>query len=210
MTELFGVKELIDSDDFLKLAARLALDLAFATVIIRHVYFRLYRNRDYVFTYFLFNVITFCLCILLRKVPIELGFALGLFAVFGILRYRTEAIQIRDLTYLFIVIGIAILNAVANKKVSMGELLLVNSVIVGMTVLLELRPNRVPLASAPLLYDRLELISPRHRDQLLADLRSRTGCDVRGVDIVRVDLLRDAAELIVHYRAEEGGQQCEL
>ena len=136
LNELLGTKMLIDTPDFLKLATRLTLNLFFVTIVIRFVYYRLYKNREYLFTYYLFNVITFCLCLLLRKVPIELGFALGLFAVFGILRYRTEPIRIRDLTYLFIAIGLAILNAVANKKVSFAELLLVNSVIVGMTVLL--------------------------------------------------------------------------
>ena len=79
----------------------------------RLVYYRLYRDRDYVFTYFLINLVTFSLAYLLSNVPIELGFALGLFAVFGILRYRTEAIRVRNLTYLFVVIGVALLNALA-------------------------------------------------------------------------------------------------
>ncbi len=200
MNELFGTKMLIDTGDFTKLFARLCLNLAFATVVIRFVYYRLYKNREYLFTYYLFNVITFCLCLLLRKVPIELGFALGLFAVFGILRYRTEPIRIRDLTYLFIVIGLAILNAVVNKKVSFAELILVNSVIVGMTVVLELRPGQVRSSAAPVFYDNLELLCPDRRPELIADIRKRTGFDVMGVTIDRVDMLRDAAELTVFYR----------
>jgi hypothetical protein len=200
VTELFGAQMLIDGEEFLKLVVRLALDLGFATAVIHGVYYRLYHNREYVFTYFLFNVITFCLCLLLRKVPIELGFALGLFAVFGILRYRTEPIRIRDLTYLFVVIGIAILNALANYTVSVAELLLVNCVIVGLTVGLELRPTRERTLSAPFHYDRLELLAPDRAGQLIADIEVRTGFDVHHVDVIRVDLLRDAAELIVFYR----------
>ena len=119
MDEIFGTGGLADWPDFAKLVSRFALDLFFASIVIFGVYYRLYRSREFVFTYFIFNVITFSLCVLLRKVPMELGFALGLFAVFGILRYRTEEIRMRDLTYLFIVIGLGILNAVANKKISL-------------------------------------------------------------------------------------------
>ncbi len=197
--ELFGSKMLIDEDDFFKLLSRLCLNLGFAAIVIRLIYFRLYQNREYVFTYFLFNVITFCLCLLLRKVPIELGFALGLFAVFGILRYRTEPIRIRDLTYLFIVIGLAILNAVANKKVSVAELLLVNGAIVGLTAFLELRPAKLHAHATPLHYDKLELIAPERQPELIADIKKRTGLEVVRIDIERIDMLRDSAELIVFY-----------
>jgi len=199
MNELLGTKMLIDTGDFFKLFARLMLNLFFATVVIRFVYYRLYKDREYLFTYYLFNVITFCLCLLLRKVPIELGFALGLFAVFGILRYRTEPIRIRDLTYLFICIGLAILNAVANKKVSLAELLLVNSIIVGLTVVLELRPGQQRSTAAPVFYDNLELLNPDRRDELIADIKQRTGFDVVSVSITSVDMLRDSAELKVFY-----------
>ncbi len=199
LNELLGTKMLIDTDDFIKLTSRLLLNLAFAAIVIRFVYYRLYKNREYMFTYFLFNTITFCLCLLLRKVPIELGFALGLFAVFGILRYRTEPIRIRDLTYLFIVIGLAILNAVANKKVSLAELLMVNGIIVGLTVVLELRPGKDAARSTPMLYDNLQLLDPGRQAELMSDIKQRTGFDVVRVDINRVDMLRDAAELTVFY-----------
>ncbi len=204
MTELFGAKMFLDQDDLSKLLVRLLVDLFFAGIVIRFVYYRLYKNREYVFTYFLFNIITFCLCFLLRKVPIELGFALGLFAVFGILRYRTEPIRIRDLTYLFIVIGLGILNAVANKKVSVVELLAVNAVITGMTAYLELAPGRAKSAAVPILYDNLALLKPAARAELHKDLGDRLGVDVLRVEIQRVDMLRDAAELVVYHDTAEG------
>ena len=97
MSELFGASLLPDGGDLAKLLVRLVLNLAFL-VVVRLVYFRFYQHRDYVFAYFLLNIVTFSLAFLLSKVTIELGFALGLFAVFGILRYRTEAIRVRDLT----------------------------------------------------------------------------------------------------------------
>jgi hypothetical protein len=196
MTDLLGSEVFVDRD-LLKFLVRLAIDLTFLSLVVQAVYYRLHRNHEYVFTYYLFNLITFGMCLLLQKVPIELGFALGLFAVFGILRYRTEAIRIRDLTYLFIVLGLGILNGVASVKISVAELLCANVMVVGATALLELRPRTE--RAAPMLYDNLKLLAPGNEDKLLADLRTRTGLEVVRVDIVRFDMLRDAAEVIVHY-----------
>lgn len=200
MNELFGTDQLFDSGDFLKLVSRLGLDLAFASIVIAVVYYRLYRSREYVFTYYIFNVITFSMCVLLRKVPMELGFALGLFAVFGILRYRTEEIRMRDLTYLFIVIGLGIINAVANRKVSLVELLTVNAIIVAVTAALELYPRGYRHGATPMLYDKLELLRPGQHAALLADLKARTGLDIVRVHVNRIDMLRDAAEITVSHR----------
>jgi Domain of unknown function (DUF4956) len=199
--DLFGTDELFDTWDFLKLVSRLGLDLIFTWIVVSLVYARLYRNRELIFTYYLFNVITFTLCLLLRKVPMELGFALGLFAVFGILRYRTEEIRMRDLTYLFIVIGIAILNGVANKKVSLVELVTVDAVIVGLTAAIELAPRNRGGGHAPVLYDNLALLHPGREAELYADLGKRLGVQVIRVQIHRIDLLRDAAEITAHYVA---------
>lgn len=186
-------------DDLFVLLSRLVWNLACATAVILFVYHRLYRIREHVFTYYLFNTITFCLCLLLRRVSVEFGFALALFGVFGILRYRTEQIRTRDLTYLFIVIGVGILNGVADHNVSLGELLAVNGTIVGLTVLLELGPLRSE-DSTPMLYDRLELLKPGQESKLIEDVAGRTGLDVLRVQVQRIDLLRDAAEITIHYR----------
>ena len=198
--DFFGTERFMDPGDFLRLCTRMSLDVGFVTLVILLVYYRLYKNREFVFTYYIFNVITFSMCVLLRKVPMELGFALGLFAVFGILRYRTEEIRMRDLTYLFIMIGLGIINGVANKKVSTAELLLVNGVIVGITALLELPSRARQHGSTPMLYDNLELVRPDRHDDLVADLRARTGLDVVRVSVHRIDFLRDAAEITVFYR----------
>ena len=202
--DLFGTDELFNTWDFIKLVCRLGLDLVFTWIVVSLVYSRLYRNRELIFTYYLFNIITFTLCLLLRKVPMELGFALGLFAVFGILRYRTEPIRLRDLTYMFIVIGIAILNAVANKKVSLIVLVTVDAVIVGITAAIELAPRHRGGGHAPVLYDNLSLLHPGREAELHADLGKRLGVQVVRVQIHRIDLLRDAAEITAHYVAPPG------
>jgi hypothetical protein len=200
MSELLGLAPTLDGGALTALAGRLALDLVFAWLVIRCVYFRLYRNPEYVFTYYAFNVITFCLCALLTRVPIELGFALGLFAVFGILRYRTEAVRIRDQTYLFIVIGLGIVNAVANNQIALLELILVNGVIAALTALLELAPSNRNVTSTNMIYDKLELLKPGCEGELYCDLISRTGLQVERVTVRTVDMLRDSAEIEVFYR----------
>ncbi len=200
MNYLFGTDTLFDPEDFTKLCVRLGLDLLIASIIIVWVYYRRYRNREMVFTFYVLNVITFSLCALLRKTPMDMGFALGLFGIFGILRYRTEAIRTRDLTYLFIVLGLAIVNAVANKKISLSELLLVNVAICALVTVIELSGESRRCSSTPVKYDRLELLRPDRRDDLLADLRDRTGLDVLRVDVNEIDMLRDSADITLHYR----------
>jgi hypothetical protein len=200
MKDLLGADLLVDWPGLIRLLTRLALDLTFAGVVIRWIYYHLYRNREYVFTYYLFNVITFCLCLLLRKVSSPLGLALALFGVFGILRYRTEQIRIRDLTYLFIVIGLGVLNAFGDRTVSVAELLVVNGIIVAMTAVLELGASHQGERSAPMVYDQLDLLRPGNEANLLSDLSVRLGLAVVRVEVNQFDLLRDAAEITVFYR----------
>ncbi len=181
------------------LLTRLALDLVFVFLVVRGVYTRLYHHRDYAFTYMLLNLVTFALSFILSQVRVDLGFAMGLFAVFGILRYRTESIEVRNLTYLFVVIGLAVLNALVTPNVSVGHLLLVNMVIVGMVAGLESAPFSRREESRRVVYDRLELLTPARADELIADLRARTQLPVERYEIGNVDLLRDTADLLVYY-----------
>lgn len=198
MNNLLGV--LSTGDGAGALLGRLAIDLFFTALTVRVVYYRLYRSRDYVFTYFLINLVTFTLAYLLSNVRIEFGFALGLFAVFGILRYRTEAILVRNLTYLFVVIGTALLNALANGGITIGQLVIVNVAVVGTVAVLEAAPFSGREESRLVRYDRLDLLSPDATNDLLADLRKRTHLPVERFEIGDVDLLRDSADIRIHYR----------
>ena len=202
MNTLFNTASVSLSGGAVTLLWRLGLNLLLMIIVVRVVYYRLYRSRDYVFTYFLINLVTFSLTYLLSNVPIELGFALGLFAVFGILRYRTEAILVRNLTYLFVVIGIALLNALANGSITLAELLIANGVIVGTVAVLEAVPFSGREESRLVRYDRLDLLSPASAADLLEDLRKRTHLPVERFEIGDVDLLRDSADITIHYRSE--------
>jgi hypothetical protein len=183
------------------LAVRLLIDLCVVLGVVHLVYHRIYRNQEAEFIYYVFNIVTFCLCFVLAKVPTQLGVGLALFGVFGILRYRTEQVGIRDLTYLFIVIALGVLNGVVTREFAVTELLILNGVILSTVAFLERRSVKRALGSAAILYDQLPLLQPGRQEDLLADLRNRTGLPVERVEIGRYDLLRDAAEITIYYRA---------
>jgi hypothetical protein len=192
---------LVPVSEVRQLLAHLCADLVFTLIVVRGVYYRLYRNRDYIFTYIVLNLVTFSLVYLLSRVPVELGFALGLFAVFGILRYRSEGIQVRDLTYLFVVIALALLNAVALVGITTTELMIVNLSIVGTVWLLEAASFSGREQSRLVRYDRLDLLNPAAAAELLDDIRRRTHLPVERYEIGDVDLLHDSVDITIHYRA---------
>ena len=190
---------LFDSKDFFKLIVKAAFNLAMILVIVRYIYYPITKNKDYLFTYLLISLTVFLLCILLDSVKIELAFALGLFAIFGIIRYRTDPIPIKEMTYLFLVIGVSVINALANKKISYSELVFANFLIIAVTFGLE----RIWLlrheTRKNVIYERIDLIGPEKRDELIKDLKERTGIDVVRVEIRRIDFLKDIAYLRIFY-----------
>jgi len=194
--------ELFNQKDLFKLFIRFLIDFSFTFVIIRVLYFAANRRKDYLFTFFIFNLLTFFICFLLRKVPMELGFALGLFAVFGILRYRTEPIPIKEMTYLFIVIGLAMINALANKKISWAELMFVNSTILLVTLSFEKLWFNNEVQSKNVVYERIDLIKSENRLEMIRDLRERTGLDIIRIQIGKIDFLRDVANVTVFFKAD--------
>ncbi len=196
--ELFGI-DIYDSKDLIKLLFKFSIDLFFLFLIVRVIYYRTKDEKDYVFTFFMFNILTFFICFLLRKVPMEMGFALGLFAVFGILRYRTEAIPIRQMTYLFIVIGLSMINSLANKSISWMEILLANSIITIITYLIDRVWFSTIEQTKSILYEKIDLIKPENEQNLIEDLKLRTGLNITSVKIEKVDFLRDTAQITIYY-----------
>jgi hypothetical protein len=196
--ELFGI-DIYDSKDLIKLLFKFSIDLFFLFLIVRVIYYRTKDEKDYVFTFFMFNILTFFICFLLRKVPMEMGFALGLFAVFGILRYRTEAIPIRQMTYLFIVIGLSMINSLANKSISWMEILLANSIITIITYLIDRVWFSTIEQTKSILYEKIDLIKPENEQNLIEDLKLRTGLNITSVKIEKVDFLRDTAQITIYH-----------
>lgn len=187
------------SDDLLSLFLRFTLDFVVAFIIIRWLYYPTHQRKDYLFTYFLFNILIFFLSFLLSGITISVGFAFGLFAVFGILRYRTEAVPIREMTYLFMVITVAVINSMIHEKIQLTEVLFANAIIILITFILE----RVWLvkheARKLVIYDKIHLIQPEMEAELLEDLRQRTGFPVHRIEILRIDLLRDTVMINIFY-----------
>ena len=196
--ELYGI-DFFDLEDFSKLLFKFGINFIFLIIIVRLIYYRVKDDKDYVFTYIMFNILTFFICFLLRKVPMQMGFALGLFAVFGILRYRTEAIPIRQMTYLFIVIGISMINALSNKSISIFELIFTNGFITLITYLIDRVWFQTIEESKNILYEKIDLIKPENQEDLIQDLKERTGLPIHAVKIVKIDFLRDTASITIFY-----------
>lgn len=194
---------LFDSEDFLKLIVKTGFNLIIITVIIRYIYYPVTKNKDYLFTYFLISMTVFLLCVLLDSVKLQLGFALGLFAIFGIIRYRTDPIAIKEMTYLFLVIGISVVNALSNKKISYSELVFANLMIVFVTYGMENLWLLRHQSRKNITYEKIDLIVPERREELIADLKARTGIDVIRVEIRRIDFLRDTANLRIFYYEDD-------
>lgn len=192
-------------NDMWELLFKFGIDITVLFVLIRLIYYPIHRKKDYLFTYFLFNVLIFFLCVLLNSVKLSIGFAFGLFAIFGVLRYRTEQIGIKDMTYLFAVITIAVINSLASKKVSLSELLFTDAMILLVTYILERIWLTRHEALKELIYERIDLIKPANRALLYEDLHQRLGVKVSRVEIGRIDLLRDTAQLRVFYYEDEQG-----
>tara|TARA_B100000945_G_C20303240_1_gene559101 strand:- start:178 stop:822 length:645 start_codon:yes stop_codon:yes gene_type:complete len=194
---------LFDSKDFWRMVTKTIFNLLIITVIVRYIYYPVTKNKDYLFTYFLISLTVFLLCILLDSVKLQLGFALGLFAIFGIIRYRTDPIPIKEMTYLFLVIGISVVNALSNKKISHAELIFANLLIVFVTYGMERLWLLKHQSRKNITYEKIELIVPERREELIADLKERVGVDVIRVEVRRIDLLRDTANLRIFYYEED-------
>ena len=198
LTKLFGIR-LIDINDFTELLIRFSFNFIIIVWLVRYIYYPITRRKDYLFTYLLFSVIVFFLCQLLSSVKLGLGFALGLFAIFGIIRYRTDPIPIKEMTYLFIVIGIAAINGLANKKISFAELMFTNLVVVGITYGLEKIWLLKSESRKTVEYEKIDLIKPENHALLMEDLKERTGLNIHRFEIGRLDFLRDTARIRVYY-----------
>lgn len=200
--ELFNI-ELIDLNDFIELLVRFLFNFIVVFIAIRFLYYKVRRRRDYLFTYILISTVIFLLCFLLDNVKLELGFALGLFAIFGIIRYRTTQIPIKEMTYLFLVIGISVINALANKKISYAELVLTNTLLLLVTWGLERIMMLKHESRKAINYEKIELIKPENYVELKKDIEDRTGLKINRVEVGKIDFLRDTARINIYYFEHE-------
>ena len=199
---LLGIK-LINFVDFFEILLRFSFTMLVLVILIRFLYYPIAKRKDYLFTFMLFGVVVFFVCLLLSNVKLQMGFALGLFAIFSLLRYRTDVIPIKEMTYMFIVIGIAVINALSTKRVSYAELLFTNFAIVFITYLLERKWFQNHELVKIVNFEKIELIKPEKKEELLSDLRERTGLKIHRFEIERINFVRDVARVRIFYFNEE-------
>jgi hypothetical protein len=187
-----------------KIGFRLLIDLTAVFILVRFIYYPIYKHRELFFTYFIFNIIIFLISFLLNKVDLSMGAAFGLFAVFSMLRYKTEEIAIKDMTYLFLTIAIGLVSAVTKVKDTEDNieylfLIGINAVVLLITYLLEsnifMKKENVKI----IMYENIELIKADRKEELLADIKLRSGFNVHRYSINKIDFLKDAAQIKIYY-----------
>ncbi len=195
--------ELFNKKGVIELLIKFIFNMLVIGIIVRFLYYPLTRRRDYLFTYLVISAIIFMICFLLSNVKLQMGFALGLLAIFRIIRYRTSAIPIKEISYLLIVIGVSVINALANKKISYAELFITNFLIIAIVFCLEkiwLSPHEF---CKLITYEKIELINAGKYDELLSDLQERTGLKINRIEIGEINFLRDSAIISVYYFSAE-------
>ena len=179
-------------NDIYKMVVRFGFDLFFLLLIVGVAYSpNNPKNQRYIFNFLIMNVVVFFICFTLKKLELELGMALGLFAIFAIIRYRTDQIDVKDMTYLFVVIGLAVINSLSNRKTSYVELIFTNAAVFGACFFMErfLGPSvvKVKLTRSEVVYDKLDLLRPENVKELYEDIYQRTGIRAERVEIKQID-----------------------
>lgn len=191
-----------EAQSLIHLLIRFSLNVLICWLIIQRFYYGKGGRRDFYLTFLLFAVTVFLLIFLLENVKLQMGFALGLFAIFGMIRYRTETVPIREMTYLFVIIGISVINGLAMTA-SYSELIVTNGLFVIFVWILESSRVLKRTSNKVILYDKIDLIVPERQDELIRDLKARTGLNVLKIDIGNIDFLRDVAYIRVYFTPTE-------
>ena len=198
---LFGIK--LFNDDLYELLFRLLVNLAFSYTIILKVYKATRRDSEYLFSYLVFSLMVFFICHLFASTKLSIGFAFGLFAVFSILRYRTTTIPVKEMTYMFVIIGLSVLNAISTKKVSYAELMFTNLFVLGLMYLLERYIMTSGNEIQTVMYEKIENIKPQNESVLVSDLEERTGRLIEKVEILEANYLKDSARIRVYFKKQK-------
>ncbi len=189
--------------DLFDFGTRSIIDVIAITILVGLIYYPKHRNKDFIFTFVIFNIINFMICYLLGSAKIKIGFAFGLFAIFSIIKYRTIVVSIKDMGYFFICVALGMLNSLANSSEGFIIIIVCNAVILSLAFLLE-RLNFINNENAKeIIYDNVRLIKPSLRDELIADLVERTGLEIHKVEVISINYLKDTALLKAYYFSKE-------
>jgi len=189
--------------DIYKLIFRFVLNMAVLTAVIRYIYYAKTPRRNYVFTFYMISIISFVIVFALKKMNIDTGMGLGLFAIFGIIRYRTNPLRVREMTYLFIAIGLSVVNGLSGKQVSYTELIFINVIVVAIVYIMDIKVLVNIETSKTIIYEKIENIKPQNATVLKADLEERTGLIINRISVGKVDFLKDVAEIKIFYNESD-------
>ena len=195
-----SLKELVLDPTLPGIMIRFFFNLLILFILIRLIYYKFTKKEEYLFSFLMMGIIIFLLCSLLQTVNIQLGMALGLFAIFAILRFRTVNYTAKDMTYIFTVIGISVINSQANISPPFAGALLINTIIVITAIILELFLKKNALTPVLVVYNKLEFLNPDFRNELLKELSGQTGLNIEKVRIRKIDIAKKSAELEVYFR----------
>lgn len=197
VVSMFGAP-LWNAEEMWHMLLRFSFHMLVCFIMIHFCYYRKNRNREYYKSLIFFSAGMFLLLFLLESIKLQIGLTLGLLAIFGVIRYRTETVPIKEMTYLFMVIAISVINGL-SLSVSYAVLGATNLLILLIVGFFEFQRCLSSTSSKLILYDRIELITPDKHDELMADLRKRTGLNIEKIEIGHIDFLRDAAFIRVYY-----------
>ena len=195
--------EFIDAEHVTKLLLAFIVNLIAIMIIVRWLYYPKCKRGEFFFTYILIAISTFMLIYVLGDVKLKAGIALGLFAMFSIIRYRTEQIAIREMTYLFIIIALSAINGLTISELSIGEVIIINVLFITAIIICESKLLISHYSYKVIKYDNINLITPDKREELIADLEKRTGLKVIKVEVGAIDFLKDAAIVKMYYKSNE-------
>jgi len=187
------------SSELISFVLGAGFNLLIAVLIVRLIYYPVSPNKNYVFTFLAFNTIIYFVLGLFTSVELSVGVGFGLFAIFSVLRYRTDEMPIREMTYLFVLIALPVMNSLLLANADYARLMVANGILLAVLYVLEREWGFHYETSKKVLYEKINLITPANRAEMLADLRGRTGLPIKRVEISRVDFLRDTAELKIFY-----------
>lgn len=185
--------------DFCKMLVYFFINIGFLTVIIRWLYYPKTHRKEYVFAYYLVGIIVFLICFTLKKFELDIGMALGLFAIFGIIRYRTNTIPIKEMTYLFVIIGVSVINALINIKTSLSEIIFGNILVILTIFMIEYIIPLKSEVSKKIIYEKIENIHPDKHSILRADLEQRIGLAIHRFHIGEIDFKRCKAHITIYF-----------
>ena len=187
-------------DDPLVFGLSFLFNVGVAFLILRTIYAPVRRDKDYMLMFLTFNTLVFLISSLLREVDFSVGLGLSLFALFSILRFRTDPIPIREMTYLFVMMALPVANAVLIAEGLYGSLLIADAAVAGALMLAEREWGLRRIARKTITYERVEWVKPEHAAALHDDLRTRTGLDILYAEVGKLDFLHDTAEITITYR----------